>query len=77
MSDGEEKPSKRERRLARKILEEAKVAQAEETLKQASMLPRKRKRLAENTIKSAAQEKERLEQGKITVDQAKEDLKRP
>ena len=40
------------------------------------MLPRKRKRLAQNTIKFAAQEEERLERGKI-VDQAKQDLKQP
>ena len=71
MSDEEEKLNKRERRLARKILVEVEVAQAEETLKQASMLPRKRKRLAENIIKSAAQVKERLEQGKLLTRQKK------
>ena len=78
MSDEEEKLNKRERCLARKLLVAAEVAKAEETLKQeeASMLPRKRKRLAQNTIKFAAQEEERLERGKI-VDQAKQDLKQP
>ena len=68
MSDKEEKnPNKRERRLARKLLVAEEAARAEEILKQeeASMLPRKRKRMAQNAINFAAQEEERLERGRI------------
>ena len=40
------------------------------------MLPRKRKRMAQNAIIFAAQEEERLERGRI-IEQAKQDLKEP
>ena len=49
MADKEEiNPNKRERRLARKLLVAEEAAKAEEMLKQenASMLPRKRKRVS-------------------------------
>ena len=76
-------PNKREKRQARKLLEEADmleqgkiVAQAEEDLLQPSMLSRKRKRSAESTIREAVRLKEILEQGKI-VAQAALDLKEP
>ena len=73
-----EGPNKKERRLARKLLVEEEAAKAEEMLKQenASMLPRKRKRMAQNAINFAAQEEERLERGRI-IEQAKQDLKEP
>ena len=74
MSDKEEKnPNKRERRPARKLLVAEEAAKAEEILKQegASMLPRKRKRMAQNAINLAAQEEEILERGRI-VEQAKQ-----
>ena len=76
-------PNKREKRQARKLLEEADmleqgkiVAQAEEDMLQPSMLSRKRKRSAESTIREAVRLKEILEQGKI-VAQAALDLKEP
>ena len=40
------------------------------------MLPRKRKRMAQNAINLATQEEERLERGRI-VELAKQDLKEP
>ena len=79
MADKEEiNPNKRERRLARKLLVAEEAAKAEEMLQQenASMLPRMRKRTAQNAINLAAQEEERLERGRI-VEQAKQDLKEP
>ena len=79
MADKEEIiPNKRERRLARKRLVVEEAAKAEELLKQenASMLPRKRKRMAQNAINLATQEEERLERGRI-VELAKQDLKEP
>ena len=59
MADKEEiNPNKRERRLARKLLVAEEAAKAEEMLQQenASMLPRMRKRTAQNAINLAAQE---------------------